>query len=51
MACLELHYHVTVHEKMQDTTERKETHIPVALGDLQGQGDFTADTESRFTEG
>ena len=46
MACLDLHYYVTVHEKMHNTTERKETNMPVALGDLQGDFTEQVDVES-----
>ena len=50
VACLDLHYYVTVHENMQHTMERKETHMPVALNDLQKEGGFTeeANVESMF---
>ena len=50
VACLDLHYYVTVHENMQNTMERKETHMPVALNDLQKGGGFTeeANVESMF---
>ena len=35
VACLDLHYHVTVHEGLKRRQEEKEAHLPVALGDLQ----------------
>ena len=36
VACLELHYSVTVHETVHYTPEKKEpSHLPVALSDLQ----------------
>ena len=37
MACLDLHYYVTVHE---NTQQRKDAHMAVALNDLQEE-DFT----------
>ena len=50
MACLDLHYYVTVNENMQHTVEKNETHMPVALSDLQGGGDITeqANVESIY---
>ena len=51
VACLDLHYYVTVHENMQHT-KKDETHMPVALSDLQGGegGDITEqdDVKSMF---
>ena len=35
VACLDLHYHVTVHETVHSQPEKKESHLPVALSDLQ----------------
>ena len=35
MACLDLNYHVTVHETVYHVPDKKETHSPVALSDLQ----------------
>ena len=35
MACLDLHYYVTVHENLKRRSEERETHSPVVLGDLQ----------------
>ena len=51
MACLDLHYYVTVQENMQHTVEKNDTHMPVALSDLQGGGDISeqADVESMFS--
>ena len=49
MACLDLHYYVTVHE---NKLEKKEAHLSIALGDLQEERkrrDFTAgDVKSRL---
>ena len=46
VACLDLHYHVTVHANMQHKQEKKETHIPSTLGDdLKKGGDFTEQTD------
>lgn len=35
VACLDLHYYVTVHEHVQHTSDKKETHMSIALSDLQ----------------
>ena len=38
MACLDLHYYVTVYEKFNKKRNAKETNVkPVALGDLEQQ--------------
>ena len=43
MACLDLHYYVTVHENVQKKRENKnETHMPIALGELRDDSeDYT----------
>ena len=48
MACLDLHYYVTVHENLKKRQEQKETHLPMALGDLHDEEDDTDFTESEF---
>ena len=51
MACLDLHYHVTVHENLKRKTEEKETHVPVTLGDLRdGERSGESDTDINVLE-
>ena len=45
MACLDLQYYVTVHENLKKRPEQKETHLPIALGDLQ-QGEGASDSKN-----
>ena len=35
VACLDLHYYVTVHETLHHAPDKKETHSTVALSNLQ----------------
>ena len=51
MACLDLHYYVTVHENLKRKTEEKETHVPVTLGDLRdGERCGESDTDINVLE-
>ena len=51
MACLDLHYHVTVHENLKRKTEEKETRVTVTLGDLQdGERCGESDTDINVLE-
>ena len=51
VACLDLHYHVTVHENLKRKTEEKETHVPVTLEDLRdGERSAESDTDINVLE-